>query len=278
MEETLAPIIQTGDLDAFIYMGSHQAIENIVRLHPQPYRFRTIFGLSAKNIGVVAPSANLASAAKDCALGAFAFNGQRCAAIKLIFVHESIAADFKKYFIKELEDIKIGMPWEDGVRITPLQSPERIPYLTALIDNAIANNSELICADNNNHQSSEIMAPAILWNVNKNSDIYWEEQFAPIAPVVIYNDINTAIEYMTNSIYGQQASLFAEDIEELNNFVDMSRGLVGRININHKCQRGPDAFPFTARKNSGNAEFSIKVTLEDLSIETVLSSKDEKYL
>lgn len=50
--------------------------------------------------------------------------------------------------------------------------------------------------------------------------IYLDEQFGPVVPVVPYTSISEPIQYMIDSKYGQQVSLFGKDSEQLSELVD----------------------------------------------------------
>jgi glyceraldehyde-3-phosphate dehydrogenase (NADP+) len=52
--------------------------------------------------------------------------------------------------------------------------------------------------------------------------------------------------------------------------------LVCRVNLNSSCQRGPDVYPFTGRKDSAKATLSVHDALRSFSIRTFVASKDNK--
>lgn len=101
--------------------------------HPYSNRLRSVLGFDAKNPAIILPDADLEIAVSECINGALAFNGQRCTALKIIFVHRSIAAQFLQMFCQRVSLLKVGMPWEDDVTITPLPEPEKPAYLQQLV-------------------------------------------------------------------------------------------------------------------------------------------------
>ena len=82
---------------------------------------------------------------------------------------------------------------------------------------------------------------------------------------------------MANSDYGQQVSLFGKDVKQLGPLIDTLANLVCRVNLNSSCQRGPDVYPFTGRKNSAVGTLSVFDALRSFSIRTFVASKDNKY-
>ena len=119
--------------------------------------------------------------------------------------------------------------------------------------------------------------PAIMYPVNEQMDLYHDEQFGPVIPIVSFKDIDEALNAMANSDYGQQVSLFGKDVKQLGPLIDTLANLVCRVNLNSSCQRGPDVYPFTGRKNSAVGTLSVFDALRSFSIRTFVASKDNKY-
>ena len=115
--------METGKIDVFAFIGTSRVANIIKRQHPKPNRLKSVLGLEAKNPAIVLPDADIDNAVAECLSGSMSFNGQRCTALKILFVHESIVAKFNEQFIAALNKLQPGMPWEDKVGITPL--PEK---------------------------------------------------------------------------------------------------------------------------------------------------------
>ncbi|MNT70028.1 NADP-dependent glyceraldehyde-3-phosphate dehydrogenase [compost metagenome] len=103
--------------------------------------------------------------------------------------------------------------------------------------------------------------------------LYHEEQFGPLIPVVPYRELEAVIDYVLQSDYGQQLSLFGNDPAQVGRLVDAFANQVGRININTQCQRGPDSYPFNGRKNSAEGTLSVHDALRVFSIRTLVATK-----
>jgi len=82
---------------------------------------------------------------------------------------------------------------------------------------------------------------------------------------------------MAESHYGQQVSIFGSDVKTLAPLIDTLVNLVCRVNLNSAAQRGPDAYPFTGRKDSAVSTLSVHDALRSFSIRTFLASKDTEY-
>ena len=119
--------------------------------------------------------------------------------------------------------------------------------------------------------------PSVIYPVNKSMNVYHEEQFGPVIPVIPYKDINEPLDAMADSDYGQQVSLFGKDVSKIGPLIDILANLVCRVNLNSACQRGPDVYPFTGRKNSAVSTLSVYDALRSFSIRSFVASKDNPY-
>jgi glyceraldehyde-3-phosphate dehydrogenase (NADP+) len=266
------PLMASGQVDVLAFIGTSKAADALQKAHPKPHRLRVALGLEAKNPAIILPDADLDLAVAECTSGALSFNGQRCTAIKIIFVHAQIADDFLDRFSKAINSLKFGMPWEPDVTLTPLPEPDKTNYLKELVADAKQYGARII-----NEGGGEVNAtffyPALVYPVDQRMRLYREEQFGPVIPVLPFTDIGTPVRYMEESDYGQQVSLFGKDAKALASLIDPLVNQVCRVNINSQCQRGPDIFPFTGRKDSAVGTLSVSDALRVFSIRTLVAAK-----
>ncbi len=270
--ETVGALMETGKLDVFAFIGTNKGANELKRLHPKPHRLKSILGLDAKNPAIVLPDANLDNAVSECITGSLSFNGQRCTALKILFVHRSIVDEFIRKFNAEVKKLKPGMPWENGVSLTPLPEPGKVEFLRDLVDDAKKHGAKIV-NEGGGEYSNSFFYPAVLYPVNDKMKIYVEEQFGPIIPIVPFDNDDEAIDYVVNSNFGQQVSIFGTDSKRVANLMDAFVNQVGRINLNSQSQRGPDTFPFNGRKDSAEGTLSISDALRVFSIRTIVATK-----
>jgi glyceraldehyde-3-phosphate dehydrogenase (NADP+) len=270
--ETVSALMASGNVDVFAFIGTHKAASDLKKLHPRPHRLRAALGLDAKNPGIVLPQVDLDNAVEEAVTGALSFNGQRCTALKILFVHEDVVDAFLDKFQHKLAALKPGMPWEPGVALTPLPEPGKVDYLDGLVADATAKGARVLNEGGGQSRGS-FFYPALLYPVNHEMRVYHEEQFGPVVPVVPYRDLQTVIDYVLDSDYGQQLSLFGNDPATIGSLVDIFANQVGRININAQCQRGPDTYPFNGRKNSAEGTLSVHDALRVFSIRTLVATR-----
>ena len=270
------PIMKTGKIDVLALIGNSKSANAIQANHPYKNRLRLILGLEAKNPGIVLPDADLDLAINECITGSTSFNGQRCTALKVLYVHENIIDKFNKRFAERVDALKFGNPWEDDIKLTPLPEPGKPAYIQELIDDATAKGAKIINKKGGETNENYIF-PAVLYPVSKDARVFEEEQFGPVIPVVSFKNIQEPLDDMAASNYGQQVSVFGSEVKTLAPLIDTLVNLVCRVNLNSAAQRGPDVYPFTGRKDSAVATLSVHDALRSFSIRTFVASKDTEY-
>lgn len=265
-------IMASGKVNVLALIGTSKVADQLKKAHPKTNRLRAVLGLEAKNAAIILPDADIELTVKECLAGTLSFNGQRCTALKMILVHQAIADQFLRRFNEELGKLKIGMPWEKGVTITPLPEMAKVDYMNQCIADAVDQGAKVLNA--NGGASVETMFyPAVVFPVKEGMKLYREEQFGPVIPVAPFEDIETALDYVISSDHGQQVSIFGTDPDQIASLVDPLVNQVGRVNLNAQCQRSPDVFPFTGRKDSAEGTLSVHDALRSFSIRSMVAAK-----
>jgi aldehyde dehydrogenase (NAD+) len=270
--EVVPMLLESGKVNVLTLIGSSRVADHLKKMHPKVNRLRAILGLDAKNAAIVLPDADVELAVKECLLGSLSFNGQRCTALKMLIVHRSIVDRFLARFTEELGKLKAGMPWDNGVTITPLPELGKVEHMTRLVEDAKEKGAKVI-NEGGGASGGTLFYPAVVYPVKEGMLLYREEQFGPIVPVMAFDDIDTALDYVITSEHGQQVSIFSEDPETIGRLVDPLVNQVCRVNINCQCQRGPDVFPFTGRKDSAEGTLSVHDALRSFSIRSMIAAK-----
>lgn len=270
--ETVGSLMESGRLDVFAFIGTNKGANDLKKLHPKPHRLKAVLGLDAKNPAIVLPDADLDIAVSECITGSLSFNGQRCTALKILYVHRSIVDSFIKKFNEAIKKLKPGMPWDAGVNLTPLPEPGKTKFLTELVEDAKKHGAKIM-NEHGGEVNETFFYPTVLYPVNEKMRIYYEEQFGPVVPIIAYDNVEDPMHYVINSNFGQQVSIFGNDSKTIARLIDMFSNQVGRINLNTQSQRGPDSFPFNGRKDSAEGTLSVHDALRVFSIRTLVATK-----
>ncbi|MDZ4725637.1 MAG: NADP-dependent glyceraldehyde-3-phosphate dehydrogenase [Leptospira sp.] len=271
----ISPIMETGKIDVLAFIGSSTTANLITKKHPRLNRLRSVLGLNAKNPAIILDDCDLDKAIPEILAGSLTYNGQRCTALKIIFVPEALANSFLEKYTSALKNWKSGMPWDKDVMFTPLPEEGKTKWLGELITDALANGAKIV-NEGGGQVTESFMYPAVLYPVNKKARIYHEEQFGPIVPIVPYKELSETLTYIKDSHLGQQASIFGKNPLIIGKLTDVLVNQVARVNINTQCQRGPDTFPFTGRKDSADGTLSVSDALRVFSIRSLVAAKEDE--
>jgi glyceraldehyde-3-phosphate dehydrogenase (NADP+) len=270
--DVAGPLIATGQVDVLAFVGTSKVADILKKQHPKPHRLRSSLGLDAKNPAIILPDAPMAETVAECLLGSLSFNGQRCTALKLLYVHKDIVEEFLQKLSQAVAQLKVGMPWEKGVFITPLGDPQRPDYLQGLLEDAL-NKGARVVNEGGGARNNNFIFPAILYPVDGGMRVFHEEQFGPLIPIVAFDDLETVITGIVNSTYGQQVSIFSNNADVVAQLIDRLVTQVGRVNLNSQSQRGPDILPFTGRKDSAEGTLSVHDALRVFSLRTLVAAR-----
>ena len=298
---TMPPLMESGKIDSLAFIGGSRAADLLIKAHPEPHRLKLFLQLEAKNMGVYMPDLFHSSGNDIDAMdwekimgetiaGTLSYNGQRCTALKLLFVPKEHSNTFATMLAGKVENLSVGLPWESSSgkysQITPLPNHGRVNYMKELIDDAIEKGATILNKNGGTiigGPESTLMIPAVLYPVTSNMRIYEEEQFGPIIPVAPYDSLEDVLTYARDGKYGQQVSIFTsstqeEDTASSARLIDQFSTIFGKININSQCGRSPDTAAFSGRRSSAMGVMSVREALMEFSIPTVVSYKEDENI
>lgn len=203
--------------------------------------------LGGKDAAIVTNNADLEMASNEITTGALSYAGQRCTAQKIVFAYSSIASELRNKVVEKALKMHLN----------PMINSAACEYNLELLNDAKSKGAEISIEGK---REGNKLSPSVIYNVNESMRIFNEEQFGPEIPIVIVNDENDAINKMNSSVYGLQASVYTENLEEAFRIADKLN--VGTVQINAKPDRGPDNFPFGGVKDSGQMMQGIMENME----------------
>lgn len=270
--EIITPMIHSGRLSMLAFIGASKTADVLKSAHPHPHRFRSVLSLDAKNPAMILEDADMDVVIPQVIAGALGFNGQRCTALKMMFVHKSREEEFLTRLGTAIDGLKAGHPWTPGVRVTPVADHRgAMKFLGGLIDEAVSTGATVVNRGGGDRVEN-YMHPAVVHNVSPNTQLYQVEQFGPVLPVNSFEKPEEVMKYIVESPFGQQVSVFGYDPKVIGPVIDVLVNQVSRINLNTQCQRGPDNFPFTGRKASAEGTLSVTDALKRFSLRSLVAT------
>lgn len=212
---------------------------------------------------IVNEDADVTAAVEGLASAKFRNNGQVCVSPNRIFVHTSIKDDFLTQLKEKVEAIKVGNGLDEDTDVGPLIREDAIDKIKQQIVNATDKGATLVTGGHrltgDAYDKGFFFQPTILDNVNKTMDIFYEETFGPVIPIITFDTLEEAIDMANDSEYGLASYAFAKDSKAVHTLAtSLEYGMVG---INEVSISNPET-PFGGVKHSGfgreNSHLGIK--------------------
>ena len=228
---------------------------------------KVVLELGGSDPFIVMPSADLDAAVATAVDARIQNNGQSCIAAKRFIVAEKIADEFESKFVKKMESLRIGDPFDENTQLGPLANAEAVKSLDADVQKSVAAGARLLTGGHPLKRAGNFYAPTVLDNVPKDSPAYKEEFFGPVASIFRAKNIDQAIEIANDSRFGLGASAWTKDPAETERFInELDAGMV----FLNKMVASDPRIPFGGVKQSGHGrELGVHGIREFVNIKTV---------
>lgn len=234
-------------IDKISFTGSTPTGQKIMSAASQTLK-RLTLELGGNDAGIVLPDADPAQIAEGLFWGAFINNGQTCAALKRLYVHESIYDDVCKELTNFTNNIPVGNGLDENNVIGPVQNQMQYDIVRRLVDDAVASGARVLTGANPEEGPGFFYPLTLLADVTDDMDVCREEQFGPVLPIMRYSDVEEALERANDSDVGLGGSVWSNDKAQAAALA--SRMECGSVWINSHGMIQPDV-PFGGVKNSG---------------------------
>lgn len=206
---------------------------------------RLTLEMGGNDAGIVLPDADPKAIAEGVFWGAFINNGQTCAAIKRLYVHEDVYDAVCEELVNYARGVSVGDGTEEGTALGPMQNRMQFDKVSRLVADAKTRGRVLIGGEPG---EGLFFPPTIIADLEDGVALVDEEQFGPALPIIRYRDIDEAIARANDSPWGLGGSIWSKDIQQ-------ARGLALRLEtgsawVNKHVAIQPDA-PFGGVKGSG---------------------------
>ncbi|MCP5034778.1 MAG: NAD-dependent succinate-semialdehyde dehydrogenase [Actinomycetia bacterium] len=201
---------------------------------------------------IVYPDANPDNAAKGAAALKFLNAGQACISPNRLYVHRDAADAFVTTLTKRVTGLVTGNGMADGVGVGPLVNDAAVAKVAAQVDDAKQKGAGVPVGG---HRLTEdgldrgfFYAPTVLTDVTPDMTVYREETFGPVAPVIVYDDVDEVITMANDTHYGLAAYVYTESLKTaLSAFEALRFGIIGINDVNPTSA----SVPFGGMKDSG---------------------------
>jgi succinate-semialdehyde dehydrogenase / glutarate-semialdehyde dehydrogenase len=199
---------------------------------------------------IIFEDADLQKAIRGVISSKFRNSGQTCICANRIYVHRNIEHDFYNLLKQEVSNLRVGSGKDEGATIGPLINKEAYIKIKEQLDDAVSKGAEIVLGGNRLTELGDgyFLEPTIIKDVNNSMKIMHEETFGPVAPIIIFDDPNSALNAANNSDFGLAAYAYTESLTNaIKAYETLQYGIVG---INDGLPSAAQA-PFGGLKESG---------------------------
>lgn len=234
-------LLDSPEVEMLSFTGGVEARHELARA--AGYR-RVVLALGGNDALIVMDDADVRSAARLAAEGAFANSGQRCTAVKRILVHRGIAEEFTR----NLAEVALQWTWGDprASRIGTVIDGAAARRIASRVVAALEAGATL-CAGH--RIDGAAYAPTVLSGVAPHTPLVQTETFGPVAPVIAFDTVDEAVTIANGTAYGLSASVCTNRIDLIDRLFHELR--VGSLNVWEVPGWRTELAPFGGVKASG---------------------------
>lgn len=218
---------------------------------------------------IVCEDADMETAIEGAFVAKMRNAGESCIAANRLYVHDAIYDEFCDRLVARFERLKVGNGLDPDVDVGSIISRKELDKLEAIVGEAVEDGATIATGGTTLHDKGFFFAPTVLRDVEPGARILDKEVFGPIAPLVRFTDVDSAIRQANDTPYGLAAYVFSGDVGNAMKIAErLNAGIVG---VNRGFVSDPAA-PFGGMKESGigreGAQDGIKEFLETQYIAT----------
>lgn len=235
-------------IDKIMFTGSTRTGREIVRNSANNLA-RLTLELGGNDPGIVLAGTNIEPLAERLFWGAFINTGQTCAALKRLYVHESVYEEVVTTLARMADEVLVGAGIDEESELGPLSTAQQFDIVSHLVEEARRGGARIVTGGEPAPElGPHFYRPTIVADIAPDASLVVEEQFGPALPVVRFADIDDVVALANDSEQGLGASVWADDLEEARAIAD--RLEAGTVWINQHGTLNP-LVPFGGTKASG---------------------------
>ncbi|MDC0667637.1 aldehyde dehydrogenase family protein [Nannocystis radixulma] len=205
--------------------------------------------LGGKDAMIVCADANLERAAEAAVWGGLVNCGQACVSVERIFVVDAIHDHFVEKVREKVSQVTVGGP-DEQADMGPLTSSAQLGIVERHVKSAVAAGAKVVFGGERLQRPGQFFAPTLLTGITPEMEIFREETFGPVLPVVRVRDEEEAVRLANASEFGLAGSVWTQDVAKGLRLA--SRLECGQVCINDVIQSvGHPALPFGGVRSSG---------------------------
>ncbi|MBI2676083.1 MAG: NAD-dependent succinate-semialdehyde dehydrogenase [Candidatus Aenigmarchaeota archaeon] len=260
-------LVESDHVDAVSLTGSTSAGMQVASIAGKNIK-KCVLELGGSDPFIVLEDADIGKAASNAVDARMKNAGQSCIAAKRFIVVKGIESEFEDTLVRNLEKLKVGNPLEESTDIGPLAKRDILEDVERKVEDARTKGAKILFGGGRPGGRGFFYQPTLLSGIKDNMEVYREEVFGPVMPMITAEDEREAVRIANGTPYGLGASIWSSDTEKAERLARQIEA--GNVFVNTIVKSDPK-LPFGGVKKSGYGrelgEFGIR---EFVNIKTVV--------
>jgi len=257
----MSKLVSDPRIDVISFTGSTEVGKEVLRSAGIK---QFIMELGGGDPVIVLSDANLEVASQKIVTGITSYAGQRCDAIKIVIVEESVYEDLKNMLVRDLSKVRVGDPRSEESGMGPLIDERSVNEVIEAVNDSLRLGGKILYGGR--RLGPTYVEPTLIEITDKKAlekaKLYRDEVFGPIALITSFRDLDEAVRIANGRRYGLDAAIFGHDIVKIRKLVRYLE--VGVIYVNEFPRHGIGYYPFGGRKESGIGREGIGYSIEQV--------------
>ena len=220
---------------------------------------KVVLELGGNAACVVDQNVDLEDVVQRLVVGAFYQSGQSCIGVQRIMAHQNIYDELRDRLVAATQKLIAGDPRNEDTFIGPMISEKEATRLDQWIQQAVTAGGVLLCGGK---REGAMLDATLLENVPRDQPVCAEEAFGPVAVLSRFEDFDSVLDEVNDSVFGLQAGIFTRDLYKAMSAWDKLD--VGGVVVGDIPSWRVDNMPYGGVKDSGLGREGIRFAMEDM--------------
>ena len=258
------------DIDKIVFTGSTATGKNIMKNASDSLK-RLTLELGGNDAAIILPDIDVKQNASAIFEAAFINNGQTCAALKRLYVHEDIYEEMCEELTIIANTVTVANGMEEGAQLGPIQNRAQFELVRELVDDAKSSGARILTGGDAPEGIGYFYPVTLVADISDGTRLVDEEPFGPVLPIIKYSDVEDALQRANDNPNGLGGSVWSGNPAQA---LELAKRLeCGTAWINNHASLSPNV-PFGGVKQSGvGVEFSTHGLKEFTSIQSIVIPK-----
>jgi acyl-CoA reductase-like NAD-dependent aldehyde dehydrogenase len=216
--------------------------------------------LGGKAPAVIFEDADLAWVAQRLRRSSFYNTGQDCTAATRIIVHKSVADRLRELLLREIQEIRVGDPFDPQITMGPLVSKAQLEKVAGMVERAKRAGAKILVGGNRPDGKGYFYLPTVIDGVQQADEIVQKEVFGPVLTVQTFEREAEALALANGVAYALTGSVWTQNLDRAMRVLNKLQ--FGTVWVNNHTRLTPE-MPHGGGKCSGYSKDMSTYALEE---------------